>query len=118
RKYPASTVPGEVTHDTQPLPTRPLPFSRQALTVVLRTARPPAVHQWAVEQFKTFSSDGQFIPLRVEKPTVVFPGFDGGAEWGGQAFCPQTGLYYVNANDLAWTGRLAPNTGGASGQGL
>jgi quinoprotein glucose dehydrogenase len=48
----------------------------------------------------------------------VFPGFDGGAEYGGQAFDPQTSLYFVNANDLAWTGALAPNTGGQSGQAL
>ena len=46
--------------------------------------------------------------------TIILPGFDGGAEWGGQAFDPQTGLYYVNANDLAWTGTLAANTGAAS----
>jgi quinoprotein glucose dehydrogenase len=38
---------------------------------------------------------------------VVFPGFDGGAEWGGQAFDPETGILYLNANDLAWTGSLA-----------
>src|SRR5262249_57048172 len=54
----------------------------------------------------------------VDRPTVIFPGYDGGAEYGGQAFDPETGLYYVNANDLAWTGQLAPNTGGQSGRAL
>ena len=48
------------------------------------------------------------MPLSVGRQTVIFPGFDGGAEWGGQAFDPDTGIYYVNANDLAWTGGLAP----------
>ena len=48
------------------------------------------------------------MPLSVGRQTVIFPGFDGGAEWGGQAFDPDTGFYYVNANDLAWTGGLAP----------
>jgi quinoprotein glucose dehydrogenase len=76
------------------------------------------VHQWALDQFKTFRSEGQFVPLGLDKPTVVFPGFDGGAEWGGQAFDPDTGLYYVNANDLAWTGSLAPSAGGRSGRAL
>ena len=76
------------------------------------------MQQWAREQLKTFRSGGQFVPLEVDKQTVVFPGFDGGAEWGGQAFDPQTGLYYVNANDLAWTGGLTPSTGGQSGQAL
>ena len=117
RTFPASDVPGEVASATQPLPTKPKPFARQLLTEDLLTNRTPEAHAWALEQFKTFRSEGQFVPLGLNKPTVVFPGFDGGAEWGGQAFDPQTGLYYVNANDLAWTGALAPNppTAGRAG---
>jgi len=41
----------------------------------------------------------------------VFPGFDGGAEWGGPAVDAETGIIYVNSNEMAWTGALAPNTG-------
>jgi quinoprotein glucose dehydrogenase len=63
-------------------------------------------------------SGGQFVPFAIERPTVIFPGYDGGAEYGGQAFDPETGLYYVNANDLAWTGQLAPSTEGYSGRDL
>jgi len=48
---------------------------------------------------------------------VVFPGFDGGAEWGGPAADTETGIIYVNSNDLPWTGALAPNTGGEQSQG-
>ena len=118
KTFPASMVPGEVANQTQPIPTKPAPFARQVLTADLLTDRTPEAHAWALEQFRTFRSEGQFVPLGLDKPTVVFPGFDGGAEWGGQAFDPQTGLYYVNANDLAWTGLLAPNTGGQSGQAL
>ncbi len=116
--YPESTVPGERVAATQRLPTMPKPFARQRLTEDLLTTRTPEAHQWALEQFRTFRSGGQFLPLDVGKQTVVFPGFDGGAEWGGQAFDPTTSLYYVNANDLAWTGGLAPNTGGQSGKAL
>jgi quinoprotein glucose dehydrogenase len=118
RKYPRSTMPGEIVNERQPIPSKPLPFSRQLLTPDLLSTRTPAVRQWALEQFKGLRSEGQFVPFGLDKPTVVFPGFDGGAEWGGQAFDPETGLYYVNANDLAWTGRLAPNTGGQSGKAL
>jgi len=49
---------------------------------------------------------------------VVFPGFDGGAEWGGSAFDPETGLLYVNANDVAWTSSLRENDGGRSARQL
>ena len=44
----------------------------------------------------------------VGKETIVFPGFDGGAEWGGSAFDPESGLLYVNANEMAWTAAWRP----------
>ena len=34
--------------------------------------------------------------------TVIFPGYDGGAEWGGPAFDPSTGILYVNASEMPW----------------
>jgi quinoprotein glucose dehydrogenase len=117
-KYPPSDVPGELTAAEQPLPTKPAPFARQLLTEDLLTSRTPEVHKWAVERFRKFRSEGQFVPLSVGKDTVVFPGFDGGAEWGGSAVDPETSILYVNANDVAWTGALANNTGENSGRGL
>lgn len=113
KKYPPSTVPGEVTSPEQPIPTKPAPFARQLLTEDMLTDRTPEAHAWAVEQFKTFRSEGQFVPLSIGKDTVVFPGFDGGAEWGGSAADPQ-GILYVNANDIAWTGALAENMSAGS----
>src|SRR5882724_11015583 len=41
RKYPASTVPGEVTAAEQPLPARPEPYARQLLTEDLLNNRTP-----------------------------------------------------------------------------
>jgi quinoprotein glucose dehydrogenase len=112
KSYPASSVPGEVASLTQPLPTKPAPFARQLLTEDLLSTRTPEIHAWALEQFRKFRSESQFVPLSVGQETVIFPGFDGGAEWGGSAFDPETGLLYVNANDLAWTSSLAENQGG------
>ncbi len=111
RKYPPSTVPGELASVEQPLPARPAPFARQLLTEELLTQRTPEADQWALEQFRKFRSEGQFVPFSVGIDTVVFPGFDGGAEWGGPAVDPETGIIYINSNDVAWTGALAPNTG-------
>jgi quinoprotein glucose dehydrogenase len=118
REYPASTVPGEAASKTQPLPTKPAPFARQALTEGMLTKRTPEAHAWALEQFRKLVSNGQFVPFAVGRETVVFPGYDGGAEWGGSAFDPETGLLYVNANDIPWTGSLAENQGGGSPQQL
>lgn len=108
--YPASDVPGEQASAEQCLPTKPAPFARQRLTEDMLTTRTPEVHAWAEQQFSMFRSDGQFVPFTVGKKTIIFPGFDGGAEWGGPALDPQTGVLYVNANDVAWTGELAENT--------
>ena len=114
----ASDVPGEVAAETQPIPTKPAPFARQLLTPEMLTTRTPEARTWALEELAKFRNDGQFVPLSVGRQTVVFPGFDGGAEWGGQAFDPDTGLYYVNANDLAWTGGLAPAVEATTARGL
>src|ERR1700685_2489876 len=118
RSYPPSTVPDEVAAAQQPLPSRPVPFSRQLLTEDMLTTRTPESHQWAVETFRDFRSEGQFVPFSVGKGTVIFPGFDGGGEWGGPAVDAETGVIYINANDIAWTGALAPNTGEHSPQGI
>ena len=113
RPYPASDVPGEVTSPTQPLPLAPEPYARQRVTADSLTNRSPEAHAWAVEEFKKMRSDGQFIPLTVGKQTIVFPGFDGGGEWGGPAVDPQKGILYVNASEMAWLGGLveAPRGG-------
>ncbi|MFZ0957680.1 MAG: PQQ-binding-like beta-propeller repeat protein, partial [Candidatus Sulfotelmatobacter sp.] len=118
QSYPPSTVPDEVAALQQPLPAKPAPFSRQLLTEDLLTTRTPESHQWALETFRKFRSEGQFVPFSVGKDTVIFPGFDGGAEWGGPAVDAETGVIYINANDVAWTGALAPNTGEHSPQGI
>jgi quinoprotein glucose dehydrogenase len=109
--YPLSDVPGEKTADTQPLPTKPAPFARQRLTENMLTERTPEAHQAAVSQFRELRNQGQFVPFAVGKQTVVFPGFDGGAEWGGPAVDPRAGVLYVNANDVVFSGALAENSG-------
>ena len=116
--FPASSIPGEHTSDRQPVSPKPSPFARQMLTADMLTMRTSEAHAFALNRFRTIKSDGQFVPLSLDKETVIFPGFDGGAEWGGSAFDPETGLLYVNANDIAWTSALAKNNGGNSGKQL
>jgi quinoprotein glucose dehydrogenase len=113
RPVPPSDVEGEQSADTQPFPTRPAPFARQRLTEDLLTRRTPAARRAALEAFRTFRSGGPFHPVAIGQDTVVFPGFDGGAEWGGSAFDPQTGLLYVNANEMAWLAELGLNVTGS-----
>ena len=107
---------GEYLSARQPLPVKPPAFSRQILTEDMLTKRTPEAHAAVLEQFKKIRSAGQFVPPSREG-TIVFPGFDGGGEWGGAAFDPESGLLYVNANEMAWVLRLveARRTGEATG---
>jgi quinoprotein glucose dehydrogenase len=115
--YPASTVPGEVASPTQVLPTLPAPYTQQSVTKDTLTYRTPEAHAWAVKQFSTFISGGQFIPPSVDKLTIDMPGFAGGGEWGGPAVDPTTGVFYVNANDTAWlVGLTVPPPPGSVGE--
>ena len=107
RKAPVSDVEGELLAASQPLPLKPPPFARQVLTEDLLTNRTPEAHKAALEVFRKVRSKGQFEPPSREG-TIVFPGFDGGGEWGGPAFDPETGLLYVNSNEMAWVLRLLP----------
>jgi len=102
-------VEGEVTAATQPLPTIPEPFARQKLTADMLTERTPQAHADALARFQKLRSDGQFIPGSREG-TIIFPGYDGGAEWGGPAYDPESHLLYVNENEMAWVLRLVEQT--------
>lgn len=116
---PKSDVPGEITHPTFLRPTQPAPYSRQQLTANDLTTRTPEANAWARAQFAQIRSEGPFKPLTIGMDTTIYPGFDGGAEWGGPAFDPETGLLYINANEMAWLGSLATNdTGRATGKSI
>ena len=114
RPFPASDTPGEAASPTQPVPVAPAPFARQHLTEDLLTDRTPEAHAWALEAFRKLRGGGPFVPYKVGQQTIVFPGYDGGAEWGGQAVDPRTGVFYINANDVAWTGSLAERRASAA----
>lgn len=110
RPVKQSTVPGEVSAPTQPFPTLPAPYARQTVTVNDLTNRTPEAHAYALKLFQELAKgDEQFYPLRVGQETIVAPGFDGGGEYGGPGVDRQTGVIYVNANNIADTGALAVN---------
>jgi quinoprotein glucose dehydrogenase len=101
RPFPKSDLAGEETWPTQPIPVLPKPFARQQLTEADLTDRTEEAHAAVLERFRRVRSGGQFVPPS-EQGTVIFPGFDGGAEWGGSAYDPKTHVLYVNSNEMAW----------------
>ena len=126
RKVPASTVDGEKLADTQPYPLKPPPFTRQTFTEDMITKRTPAAHAAVLEQFRKVDSNGMYTPPSL-RGTMLMPGTDGGGEWGGAAFDPESGLLYVNSNEQPWIIRLVThdttslyknNCGGCHGDDL
>ena len=103
--FPPSDIPGEVAWPTQPLPTKPPPFARQHLTEDEVTDISPESRRYVLDRLQRMRSDGQFIPTSREG-TIILPGLDGGGEWGGAAVDPDTGIMYVNANDMPWIGAM------------
>ncbi len=98
---PASDLEGEEAWPTQPIPVKPPPFSRQVFTESMINQVTPEAHAYVSEKFNGLRTGRQFIPPSKEG-TIVFPGFDGGAEWGGPSFDPTTNIMYVNANEMPW----------------
>lgn len=96
-----SDLDGEEIWPTQPIPTKPIPFARQIFTPDMANNLNPVDELLIKEKFKKIRSGGQYIPPSKEG-TIIFPGFDGGAEWGGPSFDPNTGILYVNSNEMPW----------------
>lgn len=98
---PPSTLKGESTWPTQPRPTRPPAFSRQVYTADMATNISPEAHAEISQRIAGARLGHQWEPPSVEG-TVIFPGFDGGGEWGGSSFDPSTGWLYINGNEMPW----------------
>ncbi len=110
---PSSDLQGESAWPTQPLPEKPEPFARQLITHRELTDLTPESHRAALERFSRIRPHTPFLPPSREG-TLIFPGFDGGAEWGGAAADPD-GILYVNANEMAWILAMVETKGRAGG---
>ena len=100
-EVPPSDLTGEAAWPTQPVPVKPPPFARQTLTEADVTDRTVSARAAVLERLRKVRTGRPFIPPSTEG-TVIFPGFDGGGEWGGAAFDPESRLLYVNGNEMPW----------------
>jgi quinoprotein glucose dehydrogenase len=99
--YPTqSELAGEYLSPTQPHATIPKPFVRQLITENdLNKYLPDSSYEDVKKRFAGYKKSSMFEPLS-KQGTIVVPGFDGGAEWGGPSYDPTTGILYVNANEM------------------
>jgi quinoprotein glucose dehydrogenase len=100
RIVPRSDLQGESAWPTQPVPTKPAPFARQVFSADEITDISPDARRAVLDRFTKLRPHVPFLPPSREG-TIIFPGFDGGAEWGGAAADPD-GILYVNANEMPW----------------
>lgn len=100
---PQSSLIGEKSAATQPVPTFYKPFVRQVLTEsdLFREGLPDSSYQQIVQRFRSLKTDNMFNPPSLQG-TLQNPGWNGGAEWGGPSYDPNTGIMYVNANESPW----------------
>lgn len=104
RPVPQSDVPGERTSPTQPFPTKPPPFARQGFTVDDVIDFTPELRAMALEVIKDYRLGPIFTPPSLEGTVVM--GEAGGANWGGAAFDPESGVLYVRGENRARLMRL------------
>ncbi len=101
---PKSDIPEEKSWPTQPVPTLPKPYAR---TIFAESdINPHSADRDSLLAVYRKANKGMFHPFG-KTPTIILPGFDGGAEWGGAAVDPD-GIMYVNANEMPWIASLAP----------
>jgi quinoprotein glucose dehydrogenase len=108
--YPINEMPvdtttelvGEKVWPTQPIPSFIKPFVRQSFSANdINPYLPDSSIAKLKKDMEGYRYGKMFLPPG-KKTAVEFPGFDGGAEWGGPSYDPQTGLLYVNANEMGW----------------
>lgn len=101
RPVPTETeLAGERPYKTQPY--SPISFARQSLAEKdLNKTGSDSSYEDIKKRLAGFKTGLMFNPPSKEG-TVIFPGTDGGAEWGGAAVDPETGILYVNANEIPW----------------
>jgi quinoprotein glucose dehydrogenase len=102
---PPSDLEGEEAAATQPVPKSPPAFVRTLFTEAEITDVSPEAAASVRERFRAARGGSTWTPPSTQG-TIIFPGFDGGAEWGGSAYDERSGLFYVNANEVPWILRL------------
>jgi quinoprotein glucose dehydrogenase len=111
RPVPKGDVPGEWYSPTQPFPLKPPPVARMTWKKDEISRFTPEHAKYCEDLFKNAQNDGPYAPVRMT-PTVMFPGSDGGANWGGGSFDPKLGYYFINTKDQGAVAYTTPQLPG------
>lgn len=114
RPVPRSPIPGEESWPTQPVPSKPPPFARQSMTLNDLTDVTPESRAECTEMIKDAVIETKLFDPITEKFTAMFPGTNGGSNWGGGSFDPATGILYVNSMDVGGFLRMVKRPPGSA----
>ena len=108
RPVPKGDAPGEWYSPTQPFPVKPPPVTRMSITRDELAKVTPEQQKFCEELWDAEGgahNDGPFTPVGI-KPTVVFPGPDGGGNWGSGSVDPNLGYFFVNTKADGGIGKI------------
>lgn len=107
---------GEQLSKTQPIPVLPKPFVRQSFDSNHINPLIPKKSQDSIQTvLDSIDSYHMFAPPSPQG-TLIFPGYDGGAEWGGPAFNPNNNILFLNANEMPWILTMVPKAPVSNGK--
>ncbi len=101
KPVPQNALPGEDVWPTQPIPTLPQPFARQHFGVEDVTNINHETYVDMLKKYKKVKYNTMFTPPSKDGDWI-FPGFDGGGEWGGAAVDPESKIMYISNTELPW----------------
>jgi len=109
RAVPQSDVPGEESSPTQPFPSKPLPLTRQGMTAAEIFTGEPEHEKFCrdlVARIGGIHSLGSYTPYSSKEFRLIFPGQQGGPNYGGVSVDSALGYVFVNSRNVAGMGRL------------
>ena len=104
-----SQIPQMTTWPTQPFPEKPAPLMRQIYTEADVSDISPEARALTMDRLRRGGAYGAFPPPTTRE-TILFPGPDGGFEWGGSAADPD-GILYANVNEIPWSYQMLSTRG-------
>ena len=118
RPVPVGNVPGEHYSPTQPIPLKPPPlarvsFDRDDIVTADDTTTAHAAACRELWDAVDYYNEGPYTPMRLQEegtpPSLVFPGMQGGVNWGGTAYDPELSYIFVNSKERPLNGWLKEN---------
>jgi quinoprotein glucose dehydrogenase len=109
RPVPQTDIPREETWPTQPFPVKPPPLARTGI-------RPDEIFTGEPEHEKFcrdlaakiggIHNEGPYTPYSSKEFRIIFPGQQGGPNYGGVSIDPKLGYVFVNSRNVGGMGRM------------